>query len=174
MVERPDPPGPVLLEVGRIERPHGLDGEVVVSLVTQRTGRLHPGSVLHTDRGPLTVGSSRPHTKRFLVRFDRITDRTDAEAWRGVVLSAEPINDSDDDTLWVHELVGARVVDQHGVDHGLVAAVLNNPASDLLELEDGQLIPLTFLVGHLPGQRIDVDVPVGLLESRPSDDQARN
>ena len=116
----------------------------------------------------------RPHTKRFLVRFDRITDRTDAEAWRGVVLSAEPINDSDDDTLWVHELVGARVVDQHGVDHGLVAAVLNNPASDLLELEDGQLIPLTFLVGYLPGQRIDVDVPVGLLESRPSDDQARN
>ena len=174
MVERPDPPGPVLLEVGRIERPHGLDGEVVVSLVTQRTGRLHPGSVLYTDRGPLTVGSSRPHTKRFLVRFDRITDRTDAEAWRGVVLSAEPINDSDDDTLWVHELVGARVVDQHGVDHGLVAAVLNNPASDLLELEDGHLIPLTFLVGHLPGQRIDVDVPVGLLESRPSDNQARN
>ena len=173
MVDRPDTPGPTLLEVGRIERPHGLDGEVVVSLVTHLTGRLNPGSVLHTDRGPLTVGSSRPHTKRFLVRFDRITDRTDAEAWRGVVLSAEPIDDPDDDTLWVHELVGARVVDQHGVDHGTVAAVLDNPASDLLELEDGQLVPLTFLVGHVPGRRIEVNVPAGLLESRPSDDQAR-
>ena len=174
MVERPDPPGPVLLEIGRIERPHGLDGEVVVSLVTDRVGRLEPGSVLYTDRGPLTVGSSRRHTKRHLVRFDRITDRTDAEAWRGVILSAEPIDDPEDDTLWAHELVGARVIDQHGVDHGTVVSVLDNPASDLLELEDGQLVPLTFLVGLVPGRRVDVDVPAGLLESRPSDDQARN
>ena len=169
MVERSDPPGPVLLEIGRIERPHGLDGEVVVSLVTDRVGRLEPGSVLYTDRGPLTVGSSRPHTKRYLVRFDRITDRTDAEAWRGVILSAEPIDDPEDDTLWVHELVGARVI-----DHGTVVSVLGNPASDLLELEDGQLVPLTFLVDFVPGRRVDVDVPAGLLESRSSDDQARN
>ena len=172
MADRPDSPGPVLLEVGRIERPHGLDGEVVVSLVTDRTGRLDPGSILQTDRGPLTVGSSRPHTKRFLVRFDRITDRTDAEDWRGVILSAEAIDDPDDDTLWVHELVGARVVDQHGTDHGVVASILNNPASDLLELEDGQLVPLTFLVSLVPGRRIDVDVPSGLLESKSSNDEA--
>ena len=174
MVERPDPPGPVLLEIGRIARPHGLDGEVVVSLVTDRVERLEPGSVLYTDRGSLIVGSSRRHTKRYLVRFDRITDRADAEAWRGVILSAEPIDDPEDDTLWVHELVGARVIDQHGFDHGTVVSVLDNPASDLLELEDGQLVPLTFLVGLVPGRRVDVDVPAGLLESRPSDDQARN
>lgn len=165
MVDRPDPPGPVLLEVGRIVRPHGLDGEVAVTLVTDRTERLDPGSVLYTDRGLLTVGSSRPHVKRFLVRFDRITDRTDAESWRGVVLSAEAIADPEDDTLWVHELVGSRLVDQHGVDYGVVAAVLENPASDLLELEDGQLVPLTFVVGHVPGLRIDVEVPDGLLKS---------
>ena len=122
----------------------------------------------------MTVGSSRPHTKRYLVRFDRITDRADAEAWRGVILSAEPIDDPEDDTLWVHELVGARVIDQHGIDHGTVVSVLGNPASDLLELEDGQLVPLTFLVDLVPGRRVDVDVPAGLLESRSSDDQARN
>lgn len=170
MDDRPDSTGPVLLEIGRIERPHGLNGEVVVSLITDRTGRVQPGSVLQTDRGPLTVRSSRPHTNRYLVVFDRITDRTDAEAWRGEVLSAEPIDDPDDDTLWVHELVGARVIDQRGVDHGTVTFVLDNPASDLLELEDGQLVPLTFLVGYVPGERIDVEVPDGLLEPKRSDD----
>ena len=170
MADRPDSTGPVLLEIGRIERPHGLNGEVVVSLVSARTGRLEPESVLHTDRGLLTVGASRPHTNRYLVRFNQISDRTDAEAWRGVVLSAEPIDDPDDYTLWVHELIGSRVIDQYGADHGTVASVLDNPASDLLELEDGQLVPLNFLVGYVPGERIDVEVPEGLLEPKRSDD----
>jgi 16S rRNA processing protein RimM len=156
--------GPVLLEVGRIDKPHGLRGEVVVSLITPRLERLEPGSVLQTDRGDLTVQSSSPHQHRFLVRFDRIADREAADAWRGVVLSAHPIVDPDDDTLWLHELVGATVVDQHGTSHGTVVALLDNPASDLLELADGRLIPLVFVVGHEPGVSIQVDVPPGLLD----------
>ena len=35
-----------LLDVGRIVKPHGMRGEVVVELVTNRTERLEPGSVL--------------------------------------------------------------------------------------------------------------------------------
>ena len=161
---RPSHDGQVLLEVGRIDKPHGLRGEVVVSLITPRLERLAAGSVLQTDRGPVTVQSSRPHQHRFLVRFDRITDRDAAEGWRGVVLSAPPVLDADDGTLWLHELVGATVVDQHGTSHGTVVALLDNPASDLLELADGRLIPLVFVVGHEPGVRIDVDVPSGLLD----------
>ena len=161
---RSDPDGPALLEVGRIDKPHGVRGEVVVSLVTQRLERLDPGSVLETGRGPLTVVSSRPHQHRHLVRFDRIDGRDAAEAWRGVVLSAPLILDADDETLWVHELVGATVVDQHGAEHGTVIALIDNPASDLLELDDGRLVPLAFLVGFEPGIRIDVEVPAGLLD----------
>jgi len=39
---RSDPDGPALLEIGRIDKPHGVRGEVVVSLVTQRLERLTP------------------------------------------------------------------------------------------------------------------------------------
>ena len=81
-----------------------------------------------------------------------------------IVLSAHPIVDPDDDTLWLHELVGATVVDQHGTSHGTVVALLDNPASDLLELADGRLIPLVFVVDHEPGVSIQVDVPPGLLD----------
>lgn len=55
-------------------------------------------------------------------------------------------------------------MDQHGVEHGVVTGVLENPASDLLELDDGRLVPLVFLTAFEPGVRIDVDVPVGLLD----------
>jgi 16S rRNA processing protein RimM len=45
-----------LLEVGRITKPHGIRGEVVVALTTDRTERVAPGAVLQTTtRGPLTV-----------------------------------------------------------------------------------------------------------------------
>jgi len=33
-----------LLEIGRVARPHGLSGEVVVELFTNRHERLHPGA----------------------------------------------------------------------------------------------------------------------------------
>ncbi|MDG2428934.1 MAG: hypothetical protein P8M16_10995 [Acidimicrobiales bacterium] len=164
MDSRPDSDGPRFLEVGRIDKPHGVRGEVVVTLTTHRTERLAPGMVLHTDRGAITVVSSRPHQHRYLAWFDRIADREAAEAWRGTVLSAPPIDEVDDGTLWVHQLVGALVFDQYGAAHGPVVALIENPASDLLELADGQLIPLTFLTAFEPGVRIDIDAPTGLLD----------
>ncbi len=39
-----------------------------------------------------------------------------------------------------------------------------NPASDLLVLDGGGLIPLRFVVGSSPGERVTVDVPDGLLD----------
>jgi 16S rRNA processing protein RimM len=149
-----------MLEVGRITRPHGVGGEVNVVLVSNRTERVAPGSVLHTDGGPLTVRSSRPHKAGYIVAFEECTDRNRADALRGMVLSAEPIEDPDE--LWVHDLIGAVVVDEGGVERGVVARVTENPASDLLELDSGALVPLRFVTHVEPGARIDVDVPEGL------------
>ena len=144
-------------------RPHGTGGEVTVTLVSNRPERLAPGSELQTDRGTLQVVAARPHNKRHLVTFAGIDDRSKAEALRGLVLRAEPMVDPDE--MWVHELIGARVVDQSGTDRGPVASVVANPTGDLLELVDGTLVPLRFVVDSVPTERIDVDVPDGLFET---------
>ena len=159
----PTPPGdePLELEVGRIGKAHGLAGEVRVELWTEDS-RLAPGSVLSSDRGPLSVVSSRPHQDRHLVRFQGVVDREGAEALRGLMLRARPIERPG--TLWVHELVGATVESSDGRELGVVAAVEANPASDLLVLADGGLVPLRFVVSHEPGQRVVVDVPDGLFD----------
>lgn len=159
----PAPQGhqPGQLEVGRIGKAHGLGGEVRVELWTEGS-RVEPGSVLTTDRGPLTVVSSRPHQDRHLVRFAGIEDREGAEALRGLVLSAPPLERPG--TLWVHELIGTTVESSDGRELGVVEAVESNPASDLLVLADGGLIPLRFVVAHRPGERVVVDVPDGLLD----------
>lgn len=155
-------PPPGLLEVGRVDRPHGLAGEVVVSLVTDRLERVAPGSVLQTDAGPLEVRTSRPFRHRHLVTFVGVADRTAAEAIAGRFLYAEPLDDPG--TLWAHELIGCVVEDAQGVVRGTVVALEDNPASDLLVLDTGALVPLRFLVGDPVDGRIVVDVPPGLFE----------
>ncbi|HLJ07198.1 MAG TPA: ribosome maturation factor RimM [Acidimicrobiia bacterium] len=153
--------GSGLLEVGRILRPHGLSGEVLVELWSDQS-RLRPGNVLDTERGPLTVTASRHHRDRFLVSFSGVTDRAAADAWRGVALLAEPL--SQPGTLWVHQLVGATVVSATGEELGVVEAVEPNPASDLLVLGGGGLVPLRFVVSFEPHERVVVDIPDGLLD----------
>ncbi len=143
-------------------RAHGLRGEVVVDLWSGRPERLAPGAVFSTDGGDLVVRSSRPHGGRYLVALVGIVDRTGAERLRGAVLRAPPLQVAG--VLWVHELVGAEVVTPDGRAWGRVQAVEPNPASDLLALEGGRLVPLRFVVDHRPGERVVVDVPDGLLD----------
>lgn len=151
----------MLLEVGRVVRPHGLRGEVVVEMVSDRPERLAAGSVLHGGSAPLEVAAARPHQGRSIVAFVGVVDREGAEALRGTVLRAPPLEDPD--VLWVHELIDADVVDAGGTPLGRVVAVEANPASDLLVLDTGPLVPLRFVTGRAPG-RLTVDVPEGLLD----------
>jgi 16S rRNA processing protein RimM len=157
----PEPPAEGLLEVGRIGKAHGLGGDVMVHLSTNRPERVEVGAVLHSERGPMPVVRSQPHKKAHLVHFEGINGREGAEAVRGLALWAEPIDDPD--VIWAHEAIGAVVVDQHGTEHGSVVAMEANPASDLLVLEDGGLVPVRFVVDLTPGTRVEVDVPDGLL-----------
>jgi 16S rRNA processing protein RimM len=156
-----------LLEVGRVARPHGLRGEVVVTLVTNRLERLAPGSRLMTsavataaDRA-LVVVSSRPHGGRYLVRFEGLDTIEGAERLRDAVLFAERVEDPDE--LFVHDLVGREVQEPSGLSRGRVTSVQANPASDLLVLEDGHLVPVRFVTG-VEGDVVFIDAPDGLFE----------
>jgi 16S rRNA processing protein RimM len=150
------------LEIGRIGKPHGLKGEVFVTLSTNRVERLDPGSVLTADGRALEVRHARPHQNRYVVAFVGVEDRHAAEALRGASLWADPIDDPD--ALWVHDLVGAEVVDTDGARVGSVEAVEANPASDLLVLDSGALVPMRFVVSGPDDGRITIDPPDGLLD----------
>ena len=150
-----------MLEVGRIAKPHGIRGDVIVELITNRAERVASGAVLHAGERAFRVEASRPHQGRWIVTFEGVLDRNTAESLRDTVLSAEPLDDPDE--LWVHELLGSLVVDQDGVERGTVSEVHQGAAADLLLLDTGHLVPVTFVVGKEPG-RILVDVPDGLWE----------
>jgi 16S rRNA processing protein RimM len=125
-----------------------------------------PGSRLSAAGRPLVVSAAARLPAaggwtRWRVAFDGTSTREEAEALRGVVLSAEPLEV--EGALWVHELVGADLYDATGRPVGRVEAVEANPASDLLLLSDGRVVPLTF-VSRRPCGGLVVDGPEGLLE----------
>jgi len=156
--------------VGRIDRPHGIGGEVLVRMLSNNPDRLVAGARLvarrdGTDR-QVVVTSVRPHQDRWLVSFEGVVGREGSEAVAGSVLLAEPVVD-DPDSYWVHDLIGAEVADGDALIHGVVVQVLENPASDILELDSGALVPLRFAqwdpAAPAGVRRLVVDGPEGLL-----------
>ena len=161
-MNKPPSTEPQVLEVGRILRAHGVRGEVVVRFTSDRPERRTAGAVVEGPRGPLTVERARHLAgEDWVVKYAEVADRSAAEALPGVILRAEAIADPDE--LWVHDLLGSVVVDQDGGERGTVSEVHEGVAADLLLLDTGHLVPVTFVVGHEPG-RILVDVPEGLFD----------
>lgn len=151
-----------LLEVGCVDRAHGIRGDVVVSLVTNRLERLAPGSVLRAGERALTVLASRPHQGRHIVSFEGVNSRDEAEALHGAPLSAPALGAGAGD-FFVHDLIGAELHDVAGARHGVVTSVEANPASDLLVVDDRWYVPLRFVIEQRPGAVV-VDVPEGLFD----------
>ena len=162
--------------MGRIVKAHGIRGEVVVEAVSNRPERFAPGAVLYAGERALPVRRASPQggpdpagrvtRARWIVSFEGVDDRSTAERLRDTVLVGDRLDYDDDDgdgDLWVHELVGSEMFDPAGRVLGRVVAVEANPASDLLVLESGHLVPMVFVVEAGAG-RVVVDPPAGLLD----------
>lgn len=131
------------LVVGRIGRPHGIRGDVVVEVRTDDPDlRFAAGSVLATEpaaRGPLTVSGVRWHSGRLLVSFAGVGDRDQADDLRGVLLvvdSADLEDPGDPDEFRDHQLIGLAVLTPAGDRVGTVTDILHH-GQDLLVIRPG-------------------------------------
>ena len=161
-----------MLLAGQIGKPHGTAGEVYVIRISDDPRRFEPGaSLIHEDGRVLVVATARPHRDRFLVRFEGVQDRRDAEGARGrLYISQENVRDLDEDEFWPHDLVGCEVCAPDGSLIGSVSGVRMGGVQDLLVIETPggeRLVPLVeALVPEIDvaGNKVVVDAPPGLLE----------
>lgn len=127
------------LVVGRIGKPHGLRGEVGVSVRTDAPEqRFAPGARFILGAGRVvTVAEARWHRDLLLVRFDGVADRDAAGALRGEVLTVAAADlpvPEDPDEFHDHQLVGLRAELADGGSVGVVREVLHGPGGELLVL----------------------------------------
>jgi 16S rRNA processing protein RimM len=134
----PTDPREPLVRIGRVGRPHGVDGAFVVDGASEDPSRFGVGAELLVDGVPATVVLSRR------VGGGRVAIRLDRRAERGTELniSRTALQPLGVGSYYVADLVGMEVIDEHGACLGFVRDVLPGPANDALELDTGLLLPL--------------------------------
>jgi 16S rRNA processing protein RimM len=164
--------------VGRVGRPHGIRGEVVIGVRTDEPDlRFAVGATVDArsspdDDGPgedgagerLTVASARWHSGQLLVAFAGITDRTAAAGLTGSWLSVDSSqlpDTGDPDEFRDHELIGLFVRTCSGDPVGVVTGVLHY-GQDLLVVRRPEG-PGEYLVPFVKAIVPEVDVRAGVL-----------
>jgi 16S rRNA processing protein RimM len=171
--------------VGRIARPHGIRGHVVIAPETDFVlERFAVGAVVLMERAgrppevvELRVTACRMHDGRAIVGFEGIETMNDAEVLRGVELRVpnEALPALPAGSFWVHDLVGCRVTTVAGVEIGEVRRVEFGGATPLLvvsrdapEGKTGEvLIPMVDAMCprvDVNAREVVVDLPEGLLD----------
>ena len=145
--------------VGRVGRPHGLDGSFYVVDVAPELPA--SGGIVSGRRIVRRAGTA----EKPILRLEGSSSREDAEALRGLALTV-PREDSmlDEDEFWASDLEGCAVVDG-ATEVGVVRRMRALPSVEVLEVEraDGPelLVPLVrdcVRSVDLQARRIDIDL----------------
>ena len=126
-----------LVRVGRVGKPHGLDGSFFVEDGSEDEARFAVGATLHLDGEPAKVVASKRSRGRPVIRLDR-------EARRGAELavSRSELPPPGEGEYYEFQLVGLVVEEEDGRALGRVTSVQPGVANDVLELDSGLLLPL--------------------------------
>ena len=127
-----------LVVVGRVGRPHGIDGSFFVEGGSDSPERFARGATLLVDGVPVEItGSKRGSGGRFVIKLDRPVPRGATLAVRRAELP-----DPEPDSYYVFQLVGLSVEEEGGRPLGAVTDVSPGPANDALVLDSGLLLPM--------------------------------
>jgi 16S rRNA processing protein RimM len=159
----------VQVTVGRIGRPHGIRGDVVVGVRTDEPElRFAKGSRLDTDPvglGPLTVLATRWQADELVVRFEGITDRDAAVQLRGTWLTVDSASiapPEDPDEFRDADLVGLAVRTVSGTPVGTITDVLHH-GQDILTIRPADRGRADILIPFVKPFVPEVDVAAGYL-----------
>lgn len=153
---------PVLL--GTIGAAQGLKGEVRVNSHTDDPLAIADYSPLVSRDGrSFTIIDIREHKNVVVVRFEGINDRNAAEALNGVELYVDrdrlPDDDLDDDEFFYADLEGLDVIDDEGRNWGVVTAIFDFGAGDILEIKAKGKRPV--MIPFNEASVLDIDLTAG-------------
>lgn len=160
--------------MGRIVRPHGVHGALVVEADKDTFHSVIPSQVIYLgpQKMPETVRSMRPHRGRFIVRMEGCNDRKSAESWRGLELfipfgDAEPLGE---DEYYHWQIIGLTVQTEDGRGLGRLEQIIDTGANDvyLVRTESGEELLLPAIQSvirevDLAGKKLVVHLLPGLI-----------
>jgi len=125
------------VSVGRVGKPHGLDGSFFVENASDDPERFAPGATVYVDGEPVKVDVSKRSGGRPVIRLERSVPRGSE-----LTLPRDQLPPTEPGEFYAFELVGLKVFDEHGHALGRVGEVVPGVANDVLQLESGLSLPL--------------------------------
>ena len=137
---------PEYLAVGRVLRPHGVQGELLLEPLTDFPEHLKEvDTVFLGDAAePHALAAARQHRGQLLIRLADCPDRNCADAYRGqlVQIRVEAAAPLPPGRFYQHQVVGLNVVTDAGEMLGKVVEVLETGANDVYVVagSDGEIL----------------------------------
>ncbi len=127
---------PEFLAVGKLRRPHGLHGEILMSVWTDFPNRLKPGLAIYVGKNHTlrTIRSVRWHRDDMLIAFEDITDRDQAGIFRNqlMMVRSDDRPALPDGEFYQHQLLGMRVIQEEGdLLLGTLTEIIETGANDV-------------------------------------------
>jgi 16S rRNA processing protein RimM len=125
------------VEIGRVGRPHGLDGSFVVEDASEDERWFAVGARVLIAGGEAEVVASKRAGGRPVLKLDQA-------APRGAALEVERalLPEPGEDEYYVFQLVGLDVLEEDGRPLGKVMTVSAGVANDVIELDSGLSLPM--------------------------------
>jgi 16S rRNA processing protein RimM len=134
----PPAPGETrFVSIGRVGRPHGLDGSFFVEDASEDPARLALGARVWVGGSEAEVVAAKRSGGRQVIRLDRPVSRGHVLEVPAAELPALPR-----DEYYAFQLEGLQVEEEGGRSLGRVARVVPGVANDVLELDTGLALPL--------------------------------
>lgn len=131
---------PLYLSVGFLRRPHGLQGEIIMDLHTDFPERMKSGRKLFIGEEyiPVTLTSVRPHQSGLLVKFKNVETIEDAGVFRNqwVFVKRSDTPPLPAGTIYQHELIGFKVLDENDNPLGELVEILETGANAVYVVRD--------------------------------------
>lgn len=126
---------PVFVIVGKFRKPHGIRGEIRMSVLTDYPDLLAPGKTIYAGPQQIryTIKALRWHGGDLLISLEELPDRTAVEIFRNVFVSmkSSDIPDLPEGEYYLHQLVGMDVVTDQDEVLGKLEEILITGANDV-------------------------------------------
>ena len=125
------------VQVGKVGKPHGLEGAFVIEQASEDPERFAEGATLLVGGQPARIVESKRAGGRPVIRLDREAARGDA-----IEVDRNDLPEPEEGEYYAFQLVGLEVEESGGAKLGRVTEVSSGPANDVLELDTGLALPL--------------------------------
>ncbi len=165
----PNPGEPVYLAVGKLRRSHGVEGAMIMDVLTDFPERLRAGKTVYIgpQHEPMLIASVRGHDKALIIRFSGFATPEETGRLRNMMVSvrADALPELPDGQYYHHQLLNLKVVNESGQALGELVQILETGANDvyLVKTPEGKELLLPAVEDVI----LSVDLEKGEMRVRP-------